>query len=114
MVKTPREVKVGEVDEGRRAWFLMNRNSRSDIAIVPNCVDSFRNLLFPSASSRHHMNPSPSRRGSFSIQDIVANIQTDEWERQPFESARAYSYFCLYRDTDQLERSVKKVAEKVG
>jgi len=27
---------------------------------------------------------------------------------------RAYSYFCLYRDMDQLERSVKKVADEVG
>jgi hypothetical protein len=44
----------------------------------------------------------------------VAKIETEEWDRQPFESMRAYSYFCLYRDTDQLERSVKKVAEKVG
>ena len=37
----------------------------------PNSVDSFRNLLFRSASSRHHMNPSPSRRGSFSQGGIV-------------------------------------------
>ncbi len=44
----------------------------------------------------------------------MANIEIEEWERQPFESSRAYSYFCLYRNTDQLERSVKKVAEKVG
>ena len=41
-------------------------------------------------------------------------IEIEDWERQPFESMRAYSYFCLYRDMESLERSVKKVAEKVG
>ena len=44
----------------------------------------------------------------------MAQIQIEEWERQPFESSRAYTYFCLYRDMPQLERSVKSVAEKVG
>jgi hypothetical protein len=31
----------------------------------------------------------------------VAKIEIDEWDRQPFESMLAYSYFCLCRDTDQ-------------
>ena len=44
----------------------------------------------------------------------MAKIEIEEWDRQPFESMRAYSYFCLYRDMEALERSVKKVAEKVG
>lgn len=44
----------------------------------------------------------------------MAKIEFEEWERQPFESMRAYSYFCLYRDAEPLERSVKKVAQKVA
>ncbi len=44
----------------------------------------------------------------------MVKIEIEGWDRQPCESMRAYPYFCLYRDTDQLERSAKKVAEKVG
>ena len=44
----------------------------------------------------------------------MAKIEIEEWDRQPFESMRAYSYFCLYLDMELLERSVKKIADKVG
>jgi len=38
-------------------------------------------------------------------------IEIPEWERQPFEGSRTYLYFCVYRDMDPLERSIKKTAE---
>ncbi len=40
-------------------------------------------------------------------------IEIPEWERQPFEKSRTYQYFCVYRDMDPLERSIKKTAEVV-
>src|SRR2546427_6116994 len=35
--------------------------------------------------------------------------ETQEWDRQPGESSKAYAHFCLYRDMGQ-ERSLRKVA----
>jgi hypothetical protein len=39
-------------------------------------------------------------------------IEIPEWERQPFDGSRTYLYFCVYRDMDPLERSIKKTAEE--
>lgn len=38
----------------------------------------------------------------------------DLWERQPGESAKAFEAFATYRDMLTGERSVRKVAEKLG
>ena len=40
-------------------------------------------------------------------------VETELWERQPGESAKAFEAFCIYRDMG-VSRSARKVSEKLG
>lgn len=43
-----------------------------------------------------------------------ADNEIKPWDKQPDESSKRYFAFCLYRDMGANERSLRKVAEKLG
>ncbi len=45
---------------------------------------------------------------------VPTSVTVVAWERQPTETARQFGFFRVYRDLPTLERSLAKVAERLG